>query len=223
MAKHADPARELNGATPTEVKAPLAEQDEPTESDVKQTPSHPVVENSDPPTQRDTEPTRRFTRLKSPTAVGVSFGVLVLIGLGSVTGWLGFQAYHAHAAQRHRDLLVATARQAAVNLTSIDVTEVERDIERVLESSTGTFHDDFQQRSEPFVDAVKQAQSKSVGTVTAAAIESQSGDQTQVLVGVSVQTTIPGTPEQHPRNWRLRISVQMVNDAAKVSDVQFVI
>lgn len=71
-------------------------------------------------------------------------------------------------------------------------------------------------------DAVKKAQSKSVGTVTEAGLESQSGDEAQVLVGVSVNTSNLGAAEEEPRHWRMRIFVKKVGDEAKVSNVAFV-
>ena len=109
-----------------------------------------------------------------------------------------------------------------MNLTTIDWQEADSDIQRILDSATGTFYDDFQKRSQPFVQVVKQAQSKSVGTVTEAGLETESGDQAQVLVAVSVKTTNLGAVEQEPRAWRMRIDVQKVGNEAKVSDVQFV-
>jgi Mce-associated membrane protein len=69
---------------------------------------------------------------------------------------------------------------------------------------------------------VKKAQSKSVGTVTEAGLESRSGDEAQVLVAVSVSTTNLGAAEEEPRHWRMRISVKKVGDEAKVSNVAFV-
>jgi Mce-associated membrane protein len=95
-------------------------------------------------------------------------------------------------------------------------------VARILDSATGTFHDDFQKRSQPFIQVVKQAQSKTEGTVTAAGLESVNGDSAQVLVAVSVKTTNAGAPEQQPHAWRMRIDVQKVNDGVKVSNVGFV-
>jgi Mce-associated membrane protein len=69
---------------------------------------------------------------------------------------------------------------------------------------------------------VKQAQSKSVGTVTAAGLESASADQAEVLVAVSVKTSNAGAADNQPRAWRMRISVQKIGDQAKVSNVEFV-
>ncbi|MEZ0365969.1 mammalian cell entry protein [Mycobacterium sp. pUA109] len=147
---------------------------------------------------------------------------LVVAMLGGLAGWLGYRAYHAHRVQAQHAMFVQLARQAAVNLTTISYTEVDADVQRILDSATGTFHDDFQQRSQPFVDVVKQTQSKSEGTVTEAALESVADDQAQVLVAVSVRTSIAAAPDQDPRRWRMRISVQQVGDSTKVSNVVFV-
>ncbi|HXO54425.1 MAG TPA: Mce protein, partial [Mycobacterium sp.] len=96
------------------------------------------------------------------------------------------------------------------------------DIKRILDSSTGAFYDDFQKRSQPFVEVVKQAQSKSRGTITQAGLESLQPDSAQALVAVAVTTSNAGAPEQQPRAWRMRVSVQMIGDTAKVSNVEFV-
>jgi Mce-associated membrane protein len=149
-------------------------------------------------------------------------GIAVVAALGSLTGWLGYRTYGDHQAQLQRNLFVEVGRQGAVNLTTISYTEADADVRRILDSSTGTFYDDFKKRSQPFLEVVKQTRSKSQGTVTAAGLESQAGDQAQVLVAVSVNTTLAGAPEQQPRSWRMRISVQKVSDGAKVSNVEFV-
>ena len=120
-------------------------------------------------------------------------------------------------------LFVEVAKQGAVNLTTVSYTEVDKDVQRILESSTGVFHDDFQHRSQPFIDVVKQVRSTSIGTVTEAGLESEDGDQAQVLVAVEVKTATNGAaPPQQPRNWRMRITVQKVDAGVKVSNVQFV-
>ena len=69
---------------------------------------------------------------------------------------------------------------------------------------------------------VKQAQSKSVGTVAEAGLVSESENGAEVLVAVTVKTSNAGAPEQAPRAWRMRITVEKVGDEAKVSNVRFV-
>ncbi|WP_319448755.1 MULTISPECIES: Mce protein [unclassified Mycobacterium] len=158
----------------------------------------------------------------SPAISAMTISLLIVVVVGALAGFLGFQTYQSEQAQHRDNLFLEVARQGAINLTTIDWQEADADISRILESATGTFYDDFSKRSQPFVEVVKQAQSKSVGTVTEAGLESESGDQAQVLVAVSVKTTNLGAEEQRPRAWRMRIDVQKVGDQAKVSDVQFV-
>jgi Mce-associated membrane protein len=146
---------------------------------------------------------------------------VILATLTGLAGWLGYRAYAKHEAQAQRDLFVQIARQGAVNLTTINYTEVDTDVQRILDLATGAFRDDFAQRFKPFIEVVKAAQSKSEGTVTDAGLESQRGDSAQVLVAVAVKSRTAGG-EEAPREWRMRIEVRAVGDDAKVSNVVFV-
>jgi Mce-associated membrane protein len=167
---------------------------------------------------------KRRSRGVSATAAAILTGVVATLAVGGVVGWQGYRTVQSQQVQAQRAVFLQASRQAALNLTTIDYTDADADIQRILDSATGVFHDDFQQRAKPFVDVVKQAQSKSEGSVTEAALESQTGDQAYVLVAVSVKTSIGTAPqqEQQPRAWRMRIGVQRVGGDAKVSDVQFV-
>jgi len=149
-------------------------------------------------------------------------GLVVVVALAALTGWLGFRAYQSHQADQQRKLFLQVGRQGALNLTTIDWHEADTDVQRILDSATGNFYGDFQKRSAAFIDVVKQAQSKSVGTVSEAGLESASDTDAQVLVAVTVKTSNAGAAEQQPRAWRMRISVQKVGNDAKVSNVEFV-
>ena len=166
---------------------------------------------------RNRAPGRRLSHVGQAL---VASGVIVAT-LTGLAGWLGYRAYEKHEAQAQRDLFVQVARQGAVNLTSINYTEVDADVQRILDTATGAFRDDFEQRSKPFIEVVKAAQSKSEGTVTDAGLESQRGDSAQVLVAVAVKSRTAGG-EEAPREWRMRIEVQSVGDEPKVSSVVFV-
>ncbi len=175
-----------------------------------------AIEESEP--VAEAPPGRRISADRLPLVIGLAV-VVVLAGL---VGWLGFRAYQSHQADEQRKLFLQVGRQGALNLTTIDFQQADTDVQRILDGATGQFYDDFSQRSQPFVDVVKRAQSKSVGTVTEAGLESQSGDEAQVLVAVTVKTSNAGAAEQEPRAWRMRLSVQKVGDEAKVSNVEFV-
>jgi len=157
--------------------------------------------------------------IPSPTAVGAAI-IVALLGLG---GWLGIRVHQDNQVQAQRNLYVQVARQTAINLTTISYTEVDADIKRVLDSATGAFHDEFQNRSQPFVEVVKKVQSKTEGTISEAGLLSYTKDQAQVLLAVAVKTSMAAAPaDQEPRRWRMRLTVDKTGDSAKVSKVEFV-
>ncbi len=149
-------------------------------------------------------------------------GVVVLAVLAGLNGWLGYRDYQVRHGAQIRQEMVQAARQGAINLTTIDHEDVEQDVQRILDSSTGVFRDDFAQRAQPFSEAARRAQSKSVGTVTEAALESAEGDEGRVLVAMTVMTSNRGVPEQQPQAWRMRVTVTRVDDESKVSKVEFI-
>ncbi|WP_156688074.1 Mce protein [Mycobacterium sp. Marseille-P9652] len=177
-----------------------------------------ATEPEPPPLRwRDRLSRRRLSHVGSALVAGS----VIVAALTALAGWLGYHAYQKHEEQARRESFVRTARQAAVNLTTISYTEAEADVQRILDGATGAFRDDFEQRSKPFIDVVKAAQSKSEGTVTDAGLESQRGDAAQVLVAVAVKSRT-AVGEEAPREWRMRIEVRSVAGDPKVSNVVFV-
>jgi Mce-associated membrane protein len=149
-------------------------------------------------------------------------GLVTVVALAGLCGWLGFRTYESRRAADERNLFLQVGKQGALNLTTIDFEHADEDVQRVLDSSTGTFYDDFQARAQPFKEVVKQAKSKSVGTISEAGVEKETEDGADVLVAVTVKTSNAGAAEQEPRAWRMRITVQKVGDEAKVANVRFV-
>ncbi|MBB5167860.1 mammalian cell entry protein [Mycobacterium sp. AZCC_0083] len=176
----------------------------------------------------ESEPTERSESLaqlpsnRHGLRLALTVGVLTVVALGALAGWLGFRANDSHQREQQRAAFLAAGRQGALNLTTISYTEVDADIKRILDSATGAFYNDFQQRSQPFVDVVKQAQSTSQGTITESGLEAVHGDTAEALISVAVTTSNAGAAKQEPRAWRMRISMQKVGDTTKVSNVQFV-
>ncbi|ORV92134.1 mammalian cell entry protein [Mycobacterium interjectum] len=149
-------------------------------------------------------------------------GLVIVVTLGVLVGWLGLRGYQAHREQERRELFLDAGRQTALNLTTIDFHHANADLQRILDRATGQLYDNFSERSQPYVDVVLRTQSKSVGTVTEAAVESQSGDKAQVLVAVTVTTSNAVAPQPERHAWRMRLSVRQVGGVPKVSNVEFV-
>lgn len=162
------------------------------------------------------------TKPKSVRRLAAVIGLILVIALSALVGWLAVRTHRATQLDERQSQIVQAARQGALNLTTIDWQRADADVQRILDSATGEFYDDFAKRSAPFIKVVKEAKSTSSGSIVEAGLESESGDAAQVLVAVAVKTANVGAPAQDPREWRMRISVQKVGDAMKVSNVEFV-
>lgn len=150
--------------------------------------------------------------------------LLMLAVLAAPGAWFGYRLHQNQALDTARELTLSTARQGAINLTTIDYEHVDSDTQRILRSATGTFYNDFQGRALAFTDFIRKTQSRTEGKVTEAAVESVNGTEARVLVALSVTTTTAGgTPDDKPRSWRMRITVQKDGEGTmKISNVEFV-
>ena len=150
---------------------------------------------------------------------------IVLAALASlvlIVAWLGYRNYQVRNIEHRAAEMVQSARAGALSLTTIDHEHIDENVQRILDASTGSFRDDFEQRAQPFADAARKAQSKSVGTVTAAGVESTGSEEGQVLLAMTVMTSNRGVPETQPKAWRMRVTVTATDDGYKVSRVEFV-
>ena len=159
---------------------------------------------------------------RTPVRLALVVGAASAVAMTGLCGWLGYRAHEAQQQQDQRQLLLQVGRQGAVNLTTIDYEHADADVKRILDSATGQFYEEFSTRSAPFIEVLTKTQSKSVGTVTEAGIESVEGQEGQILVAVSVGTSNRGTPDNQPRYWRMRLTVTKQGADTKVSKVEFV-
>lgn len=153
---------------------------------------------------------------------GLAVVLFVIVALAGIGGWWGFDAYKSVQVQRQHARFLEVGKEAAVKLTTINYTNADADVKRILDSATGRFSDDFRTRSQPFVAMVKKVQSTTVGTVSEAGLESVEGDKARVLVSVSVKTSLGNGGGQPVHVWRMRIELQKVGNDTKVSNVEFV-
>jgi len=170
-------------------------------------------------------------RLRVPGLSGLSglsrvltaVAILAICGLLGASGWMLWH-HHTVLAERQRSAAyVAAARQGVVNLTSLDFNKAKEDVQRVLESATGEFRDDFQRRADDFASVVKDSKAVTQGSVTASAVESMSKDSAVVLVLANERVTNSAGAKDDPRAFRFRVSVVRDGDQLKISKVEFVL
>ncbi|HEX7323220.1 MAG TPA: Mce protein [Mycobacterium sp.] len=151
--------------------------------------------------------------------IGGLIGTAVLTAL---VGWLGHRTDEALNAEMQRDVFVQAACRTAVDLTTIDYQHAAADVQRVLDSTTGDFHQRYAESSQSLIDTVTRQHSQSVSVVTAAGLESQAGDAARVLVVLNVASTHLGGTDLPPHEMRMRVAVQRDGRNAKIAQVEYV-
>jgi Mce-associated membrane protein len=204
--------------------AEAPETPEPSEESERSEPS----EEPEPPAG-STESTRQGLRvpglsgLSALSRVLAATAILAICGLLGASGWMLWH-HHTVLAERQRSAAyVAAARQGVVNLTSLDFNKAKEGVQRVLDSATGEFRDDFQRRADDFASVVKDSKAVTQGSVTASAVESMSKDSAVVLVLANERVTNSAGAKDDPRAFRFRVSVVRDGDQLKISKVEFVL
>ena len=166
----------------------------------------------------------------SPPARGRSLGRFAALAVGAlvVIGLLGLTAFmvvqHSKvAAQRAYDRgIVEAASRGVMALLSIDHGKADADVKRVLDLSIGAFRDDFASRSEDFIKTARESKAVTVGSVTAAALDSTYPGNAVVLVAASSQVTNSNGARNDPRPWRMSVTMSLDENEWKMSNVEFV-
>jgi Mce-associated membrane protein len=196
------------------------------EDTTAETPETPQPSKAPKPPAESTESTRR--RLRVPRLPGLSrlltaAAILAICGLLGASGWMLWH-HHTVLAERQRSAAyIAAARQGVVNLTSLDFNKAKEDVQRVLDSATGEFRDDFQRRADDFASVVKDSKAVTQGSVAASAVESMGKDSAVVLVLANERVTNSAGAKDDPRAFRFRVSVVRDGDQLKISKVEFVL
>jgi Mce-associated membrane protein len=163
---------------------------------------------------------RRWLPSLSATAKVAAIVLICLFALAS--GVMLWKDHDATDREQRSANFIAGARQGVVNMTSLDFNRAKEDVQRVLDSSTGQFKDDFQQRAKDFTAVVEQSKVVTQGTVTAAAVESMDEHSASVLVSATSRITNSAGAKDEPRMWRLRVTVTEEGGQYKMSKLDFV-
>jgi Mce-associated membrane protein len=129
---------------------------------------------------------------------------------------------HQAAEQQNRAEFAAAARQSVVTLMSLDFNNAKEDVQRIIDNSTGQFHDDFKNQAEDFIKVTQDSKVITEVTVNATGVESMTDNSAVVLVSASSRVTNAAGAKQEPRTWRLSVDLERVGDQIKMSKVEFV-
>lgn len=195
-----------------------------TEADEAETEKEEVSDETPEGAEPESEPARSRRRLRMPS-LSVAWKAAVILLICAFVAASGYMMWNRHEVTERNQRaanFVAGARQGVVNLTSMDFNKAKEDVQRVIDSSTGPFHDDFQARAKDFTTVVEQSKVVTQGTVNAAAVQTMNGDFAVVLVAATSHITNAAGAKDEPRNWRLKVTVKNDGGQYKMSNVEFI-
>lgn len=158
----------------------------------------------------------------SRRTLGLAAAFLLTAGALTLTALMVWQHGRVVAQREQEQRCIDAARDGIVALLSIDHTHAKADVQRILDLSTGRFHDDFSQSADDFVKTAETAKTVSVGTVKVAALDSANVDGGIVLIAATSEVTNANGARRDPRPFRMSVTVSCESGTCKMSDVEFV-
>jgi Mce-associated membrane protein len=177
-----------------------------------------TVEDADEPAGRRS----RMASMPKASMFAKAAAIILILGFAGASGYLVWKQQDATRQQQRTAAFVAGAKQGVINLTSLNFDRAKEDVQRVIDSSTGEFRDQFQQRAADFTRVVQESKAITEGTVNAAAVESMGEHSAKVLVCATSRVTNKPDAKDEPRTWRLKVTMADDGGQYKMSKVEFV-
>ncbi|WP_301148537.1 hypothetical protein [Mycobacterium simiae] len=196
-----------------------AENPEETE-DAEEAASRETAEDAEP--ESGSARSRRRLRLPSWSVTWKAAAVVLICVFVAASVYMMCQRHEISERNQRAANFLAGAKQGVVNMTSLDFNRAKEDVQRVIDSSTGQFRDDFQQRAKDFITVVEQSKVVTEGNVTAAAVQSMDGNSAVVLVAATSRITNAAGAKDEPRRWRLKVTVTEDGGQYKMSKLEFI-
>ncbi|CAN5412743.1 hypothetical protein BH11ACT7_BH11ACT7_09730 [soil metagenome] len=153
--------------------------------------------------------------------MAISAATILLCALLGLSGVMAWKDHAAEQTRQREAEAAAVARQGVVNIMSLDFTNAEGDIQRVLDSATGKFREDFEAEAEFLAQALEESKVVTEVTVNGVAVESVSDDAAVVLVSANSQASNAQDNRQDPQQFRVAVTLARDSGALKVSQVDF--
>jgi Mce-associated membrane protein len=168
-------------------------------------------------------PAKWRRRLPPLSIVGKAAAIVSICFFVAIAVYMELQHHQATQRRAREAEFVAGAKQGVINMTSLDFNKAKEDVQRVIDSSTGEFKEDFQQRANTFTSVVQQSKAITEGTVNATALQSMNGNSASILVAATSRiTNSPPGKDEPARVWRLKVTVTEVDGQYKMSKVEYV-
>jgi Mce-associated membrane protein len=127
------------------------------------------------------------------------------------TGWVRAAFFTDGPRAEARDTALADARQAAINLMSLDPNDVDGSLELIQSSMTGSLLDDATKTQDQFREQAKQAKTRLESKVIGSSLTALNSerDHASALIVLQTTRTVPDvTPYSYRQTWALDLVKQ---------------
>lgn len=155
------------------------------------------------------------------TTIAATVGVVVFVASLAASGYMVAQHRAAEHRQRLAAEFAAAGRQGVTALLSIDPEHAKRDVQRMLDASTGDLNSQLAVLSTLMVKKAEDTKVGSKVTVDAVAVESLSNDSGVVLVAAKTDPIGPDNAKPPPALFRVSVNLDRDGGQLKMSKIDF--
>lgn len=166
----------------------------------------------------DSPSTKSPGRQRLPLVL-VSLALAVAVVAAAFLGWRLKQAEDTEAAGR---AALEAARNFAVALTTLDVADIDRTYQQVLDGATGQFKDEYSQGSAQLRQVLVDNEAAGRGVVVDAALKSVTENSVEVLLFVDQSVTNSLNPSPRIDRNRVQMTMNLVDGHWLASEVELV-
>lgn len=150
---------------------------------------------------------------------GFALATVVLLGLGVL---FGLQVRSDAIDTNHRDTALMVARDRVLELTTLSYKDIDRQLQSLLDSSTGEFRRQFQGTLGTFAEVVRRSKVEATGTVAEVAMVRLGDEAARIFVAATATVKNADSKSPEPRRYRLAVDLERVGDDWLVSGMEFV-
>ncbi|WP_433329400.1 hypothetical protein [Spirillospora sp. CA-294931] len=170
---------------------------------------------------KDTEPADESPRGSSLGVLTVALGVVVAL-LAAGTVWLGYEVWQGNRDRDQREKAAQSARQMGVNLMSVDYTDPQKALDRILSGAAGDLKNQLATQGKVFVESVTKAKAQTTVTDVDAAVVSMDSDSAEVMVSLNSLLKNRNVPNGTSQPYRYLMDLSRNGDKWLVSKLRMV-